>query len=402
MEQTEKLFLELIKKYLGGKAEPCPEADISKLFRLAASHKVMPWIYSAAVGEEFFDSADEKIKSSFKANALAGIVGQTTRYSRFLKLYSSLAAAGITPTVQKGLICDLTYPQRDHRPTSDCDILISPAEFESARRILEESGMKITNESGHETSFTSADGLLTVEVHTSLFVGELTAEKKMEQIFAERGDDIFVEVDGVKIKTFSPTLHLVFLVCHALKHFARSGFGVRQLCDIAVFARFNREEINWGTVFSALKSVNADILFLNTEHAANVFLCIEPPEQVRAEIGKCEYINPEELMAELIDAGVYGSSSVARQNSSRITLSAMEGESTAAGRRASLFPKAEYMKRIYPFLVKFPFLLPLAWFLRIFGFFRRKITRKNAPAVSEITSLGDKRAEMLKKYKMTS
>ena len=53
------------------------------------------------------------------------------------------------------------------------------------------------------------------------------------------------------------TDHLLYLILHALKHFLYSGFGIRQVCDIALFSERYRDEIDWSRVKTELQSVSA-------------------------------------------------------------------------------------------------------------------------------------------------
>ena len=53
------------------------------------------------------------------------------------------------------------------------------------------------------------------------------------------------ETEGVKINMPQPTDHLFFQFCHARKHLLASGVGIRQICDILLFAEYYEKEIDW-------------------------------------------------------------------------------------------------------------------------------------------------------------
>ena len=48
--------------------------------------------------------------------------------------------------------------------------------------------------------------------------------------------------------TLNETDHFLFLLSHSYKHFIYCGFGVRQLCDLLIFAQKYNSLINWDYV----------------------------------------------------------------------------------------------------------------------------------------------------------
>lgn len=64
-----------------------------------------------------------------------------------------------------------------------------------------------------------------------------------------------VEIDG--LLTMPPHEHLLYLLLHAYKHFVRSGIGLRQFCDIGLWARAYHNEIDWQRLYEQCESVHA-------------------------------------------------------------------------------------------------------------------------------------------------
>ena len=112
------------------------------------------------------------------------------------------------------------------------------------------------------------------------------------------------------------------------------------------------------------------------------------------------FIDIDDLIEEIIDAGIYGSSSLSRKNTAIMSLEAIAGESTS--RKANLkaiFPNVDMIKGRYEYLKKYPMLLPIAWGQRIFDYVKDKGSIKEVKMAADKTmEIGNKRIELLKKY----
>ena len=53
-----------------------------------------------------------------------------------------------------------------------------------------------------------------------------------------------IDIDGVKVNTFEPTLYAVYVFIHLFFHFIREGVGLRQLCDWAMMLQVWKDEID--------------------------------------------------------------------------------------------------------------------------------------------------------------
>ena len=105
---------------------------------------------------------------------------------------------------------------------------------------------------------------LHIELHRQLFSENSYKYNYLEKIFK----NVFknsnsVEINGVKVKTFSYDEHLLYLICHSTKHFLASGFGIRQLCDLVMFVNCYGKEINWEYIWINLERLNLMTFVLN-------------------------------------------------------------------------------------------------------------------------------------------
>src|SRR5699024_8177716 len=66
---------------------------------------------------------------------------------------------------------------------------------------------------------------------------------------------IQTEIQGVPVYTMGHTDHLLYLILHAFKHFLHSGFGIRQVCDIVIYANTYGSEIDWEYLYQACQKI---------------------------------------------------------------------------------------------------------------------------------------------------
>ena len=125
------------------------------------------------------------------------------------------------------------------------------------------------------------------------------------------------------------------------------------------------------------------------------------PEEAEAWMaGFGDNLDCGDLLADLLASGIYGSSSLSRQHSSLITLNAVKDG--AGGRGAhrvlrTMFPARKDLLRAYPYLERYPWLLPAAWVQRL-G--RYQSQNGGAESAKESLSIGTQRVELLKKYQV--
>lgn len=395
MTPLHEIFLAILRAAVRG-ARFVPDREIAPeewdaLLQMASEHKLLPMVFEAV--QPLLPPATA---AALKRQVRSQVILQTVRTQEFLELNRRLREAGATPLVVKGIVCRQLYPKPDHRPSADEDVLIPPEQLELCRRVLEEFGMATgeTDPEACEFPYRRAGSPLYIELHKSLFPKKSQAYGDLNEYF---GDPFHltseIEVQGKTVLTMHPTDHMAYLIFHAFKHFLHSGFGIRQVCDILLFAETYGESIDWEWVRHSCRSIRAEkfaaaLLRIGAEHLG--FAPIEPWQELS--------VDELPLLADVLGAGVYGSADAERLHSSAITLEAVASEKQA--RRAknsvllSLFPPAEKLEHRYPWLKGRPWLLPAAWAGRIAGYLRE---RRDTPTAGAL-QLGAERIALLKRY----
>jgi len=369
----------------------------SALVELARTQKVLPMLLEAAHGSPSLQSLGEGEVILLKRQVRRQVMVQTLSTEEFLTLNRALRDRGLRPLVVKGLVCRELYPKPDHRPSGDEDVLIDPEQFARCREIL--LGLGLESAGGepddYEIPFRKQGSPLYIELHRSLFPPQSDAYGHWNRFF----DGVFdraVELPELGLWTMAPTDHLFYLVCHAFKHFLHSGFGIRQVCDIVLFANRYGADVDWQQVLRNCEAIRG------AKFAAAVFRIGEKHLGIPAP-GAFRGLDVDEMpmLRDLLEGGLYGNATLSRKHSSTITLEAVaaekQGRRPRGGLMASAFPSAEKLAGKYPYLKEKPWLLPFAWGQRLWRYSRETRTAADSSA-AEALKLGRERLALLRQY----
>ena len=391
---TETQFLHIAKAAVSGGDLPAEKVDWPAIFTLANQQKLLPILFETA---RKMPAAEENVAlfAVTKQQVIGQVLNQTVRSAEFSDLYHKLRSAGLHPIVVKGQLCSRLYPLKDHRISADDDLYIPDAEFMVCHEQLLANGLTTgtpTDElaSADEVSYTKNDSPLYIELHRHLFDSSEDAHDELNHFFASLKP---VETDG--FLAMPPHEHLLYLILHAYKHFVRSGIGLRQFCDIGLWARAYHVEIDWQRLHEQCESVHAATFAAAAFRIARDYLGIDFDLPMPWDAS----IDVEPLLHDTLCGGVYGSNDLTRLHSSTVTLNAVKASRT--GEKSSVlrtvFPKREYLERRYPYLKKRPYLLPVAWAQRLAHYASEKQSGADSSASGSI-KLGKERIELMKRY----
>lgn len=391
---TETQFLHIAKAAVSGGALPAENVDWPAIFTLANQQKLLPILFEAV---RKMPAAEENVAlfAVTKQQVIGQVLNQTVRSAEFSDLYHKLRSAGLHPIVVKGQLCSRLYPLKDHRISADDDLLIPDGEFFACHEQLLANGLTTDTPadelaSADEVSYTKNGSPLYIELHRRLFDSSEDAHDELNHFFASLKP---VETDS--FLAMPPHEHLLYLLLHAYKHFVRSGIGLRQFCDIGLWALEYHDEIDWQRLHDQCASVHAATFAAAAFRIAGDYLGIE----FDLPAPWSEAVDVELLLHDTLCGGVYGSNDLTRLHSSTVTLNAVKASRT--GEKSSVlstvFPKREYLERRYPYLKKRPYLLPVAWVQRIAHYASEKRSGAGSSASGSI-KLGKERIELMKRY----
>ena len=221
----------------------------------------------------------------------------------YLRALASLAGFynkhGLKMMVVKGYACALDWPRPEHRPCGDIDIwmfgkqkeadeLLSNTdfsdktdnnqEFENSRiKYLNTNGSNLSNKieidnSHHHHSVFEWQGF-SVENHYDFINvhhhrSHVALERELKRLGSD--DSHFVEVHGERVYLPSPNLHALFLLKHAMMHFAATEITVKNLLDWGFFVQAHGKEVDWKWLLDVLEQYGMKELF----HIFNA-ICVE-------------------------------------------------------------------------------------------------------------------------------
>ena len=391
---TERQFLHIAKAAISGGDLPAEKVDWPAIFTLANQQKLLPILFEAA-RKTPAAAENAALFAAVKQQVIAQVLHQTMRASEFADLYQKLRAAGLYPIVVKGQLCSRLYPQTDHRISADDDFYISDAEFMACHKQLLANGLTTDTPvdelaTADEVSYTKNGSPLYIELHRHLFDSAEDAHDELNHFFTDINP---VEMDG--FLAMLPHEHLLYLLLHAYKHFVRSGIGLRQFCDIGLWARAYHAEIDWQRLHEQCESVHA------ATFAAAAFCIARDDLGIGFDLPApwSDAVDAEPLLHDSLCGGVYGSNDLTRLHSSTVTLNAVKASRT--GEKSSVlstvFPKREYLEHRYPYLKKRPYLLPVAWAQRLAHYASEKQSGAGNSASGSI-KLAKERIELMKRY----
>lgn len=377
------------------------------LFRLAQEHHVLPMVYETVRTLPAFQESGQALIPGIRREVFQAVAAQTQRTQQFLAVCQGLRAAGVKAVVVKGIHCRALYPMPDHRVSMDEDVLVAPEQYEACHQALTGLGLTPANpeedrEAAFEVTYVNASRTLCLEIHKSLFSDESQAYGTLNRFFDGAMDRAAeLEVQGQPVWSLCPHDHLLYLICHAFKHFLHGGFGIRQVCDIGLCAQRYGDQVDWSRLYDQCREERmeqfAAALFAIGEQQLGLRLTL--PAQWQA---LCREVNPGPMLADLLSGGVYGGADMSRKHSSNITLSAVSDQKAGKTGKGSLlrtvFLPRSAMAGNYPYLNRWPVLLPVAWGQRIFHYLRENRNQSVSGAAAESIRLGRERVELLRQY----
>lgn len=407
MEHQERLFLEAMKAALQDRSvewdTQVSAETLKQVLELAQMHHVLPMIFEAIYSCPAAAALSPDLVAECRKATLHAVMHQAVKTEELFELYAALQQAGVTPLVVKGLVCRNLYPRPDYRDSTDEDVYCGEQNFPICHQTMINSGMEpmAGDLEDYEMSYNKTDGILHVELHKSLF-------QKKSHIFGECNrffdrsleHPVWITVGERQIATLDYSENMLYLILHAYKHFLHSGFGIRQVCDMVLFANHYGKQIRWDEVQKNAQSIRVERFAAALFAIGRKYLTFDPEKACFPASWSNLEVDPEPLLEDLLCGGIYGAADRSRMHSSNIMLNAVKANKQ--GKRGfqlvgALFPPVGVLKNRYRWLQKNPWLLPVAWGLRIAVYLKGAVTRTDSSA-SAVMRTGSRRVELLRFY----
>lgn len=398
MDCVERSLLAALRAAVHGETVrelPLSAEQWKELMKLAGAQKVQPLVLHAAYACAVAQGWAESI--SLQRACTAQYAAQARKTAKLLELYRFLAAQGLRPLVVKGVVCRAVYPEGELRPSADEDFYVPHEEFTEARAALRAFGMMplpaADEAEAFELGWYLPGSALYVELHQRLFPDE---PERLRQLQAPFADAFSRAVEyplpgGEAVWSLCPHDELLYLLLHALKHFLHGGFGVRQVCDIGLWAQRYAERIDWPRLLEQCRAQRAE------RFAAAIFAIAEEQLGLTVPLSPdwhASRVDSAPLLKDLLHAGIYGTATGSRRHAAPLILRAAEAKS---GTLHALFPPLRALRRRDPVLDRRPWLLPWAWGKRIVKY-RKEVRKSTDNTTRETLRIVGERKKLLQVY----
>lgn len=390
MTEPQAAFLQLLGEYLFGMPKHPISIDTAQaVLRLSVPQNILGLCVSA-----FQNHPELSLSASYRKPVVAQTVLQIRKTERFLSFYHKLVSSGLTPVCVKGITVRELYPEPDLRPSSDEDLIIDSAELSLLSELAVQEGFElVTRNEQQVTAFDKETGLM-IEAQTCFFLSDDRISQRMNGFFDNARSRLTRnEHQGVGVFEPGYTDHLLYLFCHVLKHYIRSGFGIRQICDILVFSVTYADRIDFDYVFDRLVEISAEGFAADIFRIGKEFFGLEKLVP-KAALGKD--VDYARLLEDVFSAGVFGKSTAARTHSAPLTLAAVRGsESVGKSAAKRAFISLEELKERYPKLEKRRHLYLYYSLRRLASYFAGS---KSVSTTRESVAIASDRIGQLKRY----
>lgn len=306
--------------------------DWTALFVTAKKHHVLPMIYEAVCSCPAFKKLDSSFIRPIKMDVFQDVLMQERKTTEVLKLLQWLQDAGVQPLVVKGLICRNLYPKPDYRFSVDEDILIPENQYLQCHEAMMSYGMNLIEPEKdifkeYEVPYGKQGSTLHIELHKKLFPPDSGAYGELNHFFETVFERTITEtIRENTVYTLNHTDHLFYLICHAFKHFLHSGFGIRQVCDITMYANMYGKEIDWLQLLKNCQEIRAEKFAAALFAIGKNYLTFSEEKSCYPLEWRKIIVDETLLLEDLMSGGVFGSADMERMHSSNITLNAVSDQ----------------------------------------------------------------------------
>lgn len=369
MDQTQKNIISILSSSIRG--EKVDHLNIDNInwldvFEEAEAHNITALLYPTLKYLSQYHTIDKNLVSKWIRRSLLCGIQQIKHIKQMSKVFENFREANIPVIALKGLVVREYYPHPEFRSMSDADILVHRADVKKAEKVLMNLGYYKSSSIEIHSTFDHKNHL-SIDLHWTL-VNELHIKTVSDFDKTLWTNTRTVTMNGLPVLALSLEYELLHLILHMASHMMKSGFGLRQLCDVVVFVEKEKENIDWNLFFEKAKTYKIEKLvmtiFILCKELFNMGL---PNEDSMDYFKRNQYTDL--LVNELFSSGVFGKRNRIRINSTRVLHDNYNNKETSTRKInfiiSFLFPSPKNLSRKYFYAKKCPLLIIVAWIHRI-------------------------------------
>ena len=308
------------------------------------------------------DNLPDDKKNEIRLRIQASVLRTLVQITELKKIVDSFEKAGIKNQPMKGSCMKFMYPSPEMREMSDIDILVDGERMEDAKKIMIDLGYSLAQSVKHHDIYYK-NPFMVVEVHRSMY--DKTVDGNQYDYF--KSFEKAILKDGQKYTyDFNREDFYIYMIAHMAKHFYIMGCGIRNLVDVYIYLEKYGKELDRSYLNKELKKCGIYDFAVNMENLAYIWLGEKKGDRFY-----------DDLFQYMVDCGIYGKDANGIWH--KFAEEKLEGKKITRGKLKKwyYFPPLFYMAEYYPWLERFPVLLPVAWCIRAFrGIFMKKGTQK--------------------------
>lgn len=242
----QKLFLSLLREALWHNSGSIPseltEEESKRLFALADKQAVLGLIIDSLMR----NNVKMPQMKVFEAIGTLEQIKNTNRLvnNGVVDLHRLLEKYGVNYAVIKGQAVATCYSDPLLRQSGDIDYYSNSGYYNRSLQAVKEKWGVIPETHGSEKHADYDYNGNRYEAH--FLLTDLHSKERNDYLQEIIDNDLrsTVTINGEKVRTFSPTLHSLYIFLHIFFHLIELGGGLRQFCDWAMILHANKEDID--------------------------------------------------------------------------------------------------------------------------------------------------------------
>ena len=265
----------------------------------------------------------------------------------------------------KGVILKNYYPSVGMRQMSDNDILYDGTQSEKLRAYMVEQGYTVLHEDYGFVDVYEKEPVYNFEMHRALY-GE-SDKNTWEKYYRNIKDRLILNENSTYGYHMTDEDFYIYIVCHAYKHYAASGTGIRSLLDFYVYLKVKERTLDFDYIQKECEKLEiSDFEKCSRELCKKVF-ALETLDAGQVVFEKQFSQEEMDMLLYYLTSGTYGTFEQRIQNSLNQYKNKDGKVSFLSKIRYSkdrIFPGVEVYSN-YPFFNKHRWLVPVFWVRRI-------------------------------------
>ena len=362
-KKTWSQLLELIDFALADGTAPEIETEEvwENIYRLSQFHKIQSLIFHAVQKLPKEQRPPESILKKIQQAGSLEIARDMVQKAAQMELLTAFEKAGIAVLPLKGFLIKQFYPDTSMRMMADLDILFPVEKEKETEGVLTALGYVCEHKDSHHSVY-MRHPFMNIEMHYNMIGNDSLLDAYYDNIW----ERLELEPGMSYIYRLKWEDFYIFMIAHLAKHFQSGGSGIRSVIDVQQFLDKMEEKLDWKYINEELRKIELTQFEQHMKNLTAIWFGGEKETEFYAQLR--EFIQ---------NSGIYGTlENLGVQRAVRAGRKGWKGK-MQMWLNVIFLPYKE-MKMQYPYLLKCPVLLPIAWIQRFFRiiFLRRKKAKR--------------------------